>query len=102
MGSGSAHPVLWLPDAYWYPRYIIFVSWSVIIFAFCSNKFVNQEVENSNEMLIKSVRELKRFPHLDGGFTSQYAPVGWEFAKICNDVKSNPHLGPGLGGRAQS
>ena len=49
-------------------------------------------------MLIKSVRELKRFPHLDGGFTSQYAPVGWEFAKICNDVKSNPHLGPGWGG----
>ena len=33
-----------------------------------------------------------------GGFTSQYAPVGWEFAKICNDVKSNPHLGPGWGG----
>ena len=48
-------------------------------------------------MLIKSVRELKRFPHLGGGFTSQYAPVGWEFAKICNDVKSNPHLGPGWG-----
>ena len=65
---------------------------------FCSSKFVNKEVENSNEMLIKSVRELKRFPHLDGGFTSQYAPVGWEFAKICNDVKSNPHLGPGWGG----
>ena len=66
-------------------------------FPFCYNKFVNKEVENSNEMLIKSVRELKRFPHLGGGFTSQYAPVGWEFAKICNDVKSNPHLGPGLG-----
>ena len=65
---------------------------------FCSSKFVNKEVENSNEMLIKSVRELKRFPHLGGGFTSQYAPVGWEFAKICNDVKSNPHLGPGGGG----
>ena len=65
---------------------------------FCSSKFVNKEVENSNEMLIKSVRELKRFPHLGGGFTSQYAPVGWEFAKICNDVKSNPHLGPGWGG----
>ena len=65
---------------------------------FCSSKFVNKEVENSNEMLIKSVRELKRFPHLGGGFTSQYAPVGWEFAKICNDVKSNPHLGPGSGG----
>ena len=48
-------------------------------------------------MLIKSVRELKRFPHLGGGFTSQYAPVWWEFAKICNDVKSNPHLGPGWG-----
>ena len=31
---GSVHPVLWLPDAYRYPRYIIFVSWSVIIFAF--------------------------------------------------------------------
>ena len=65
---------------------------------FCSSKFVNKEVENSNEMLIKSVRELKRFPHLGGGFTSQYAPVGWEFAKICNDVKSNPHLGRGWGG----
>ena len=65
---------------------------------FCSSKFVNKEVENSNEMLIKSVRELKRFPHLGGGFTSQYAPVGWEFAKICNDVNSNPHLGPGWGG----
>ena len=65
---------------------------------FCSNKLVNKEGKNSNEMLIKSVRELKRFPHLGGGFTSQYAPVGWEFAKICNDVKSNPHLGPGLGG----
>ena len=48
--------------------------------------------------VIKSVRELKRFPHLDGGFTSQYAPVGWEFAKICDDVKPNPHLGPGWGG----
>ena len=65
---------------------------------FCSNKLVNKEGKNSNEMLIKSVRELKRFPHLGGGFTSQYAPVGWEFAKICNDVKSNPHLGLGLGG----
>ena len=65
---------------------------------FCCSKFVNKEVENSNEMLIKSVRELKRFPHLRGGFTSQYAPVGWEFAKICNDVKSNPHIGPGWGG----
>ena len=65
---------------------------------FCSSKFVNKEVENSNEMLIKSVRELKRFPHLGGGFTSQYAPVGWEFAKICNGVKSNPHLGPGWEG----
>ena len=65
---------------------------------FCSSKFVNKEVENSNEMLIKSVRESKRSPHLHGGFTSQYAPVGWEFAKICNDVKSNPHLGPGWGG----
>ena len=64
---------------------------------FCSSKFVNKEVQNSNEMLIKSVRELKRFPHLGGGFTSQYAPVWWEFAKICNDVKSNPHLGPGWG-----
>ena len=64
---------------------------------FCSRKFVNKEVENSNEMLIKSVRESKRSPHLHGGFTSQYAPVGWEFAKICNDVKSNPHLGPGWG-----
>ena len=64
---------------------------------FCSRKFVNKEVENSNEMLIKSVRELKRFRHLGGGFTSQYAPVGWEFAKICNDVKSNPHLGLGWG-----
>ena len=30
--------------------------------------------------------------HLGGGFTSQYAPVGWEFAKICND-------GGGGGGR---
>ena len=40
---------------------------------FCSSKFVNKEVQNSNEMLIKSVRELKRFPHLGGGFTSQYA-----------------------------
>ena len=65
---------------------------------FCSSKFVNKEVENSNEMLIKSVKELKRFSHLCGGFTSQYAPVGWEFAKICNDVKSNPHLGLGWGG----
>ena len=62
---------------------------------FCSSKFVNKEVENSNEMLIKPVRELKRVPHLGGGLTSQYAPVGWEFAKIGNDVKSNPHLGPG-------
>ena len=61
--------------------------------------FVNYlEVETSNEILIKSVRELNRFPHLGGGFTSQYAPVGWEFARICNDVKSNPHLGPGWGG----
>ena len=65
---------------------------------FCSSKFDNKEVENSNEMLIKSVRELKRSPLLRGGFTSQYAPVGWEFAKIYNDVKSNPHLGPGWGG----
>ena len=40
----------------------------------------------------------RRFPHLGGGFTSQYAPVGWEFAKICNDVKSNPYLGPGWRG----
>ena len=32
------------------------------------------------------------------GFTSQYAPVGWGFVKICNDVKSNPHLGPGWEG----
>ena len=32
------------------------------------------------------------------GFTSQYAPVGWGFVNICNDVKSNPHLGPGWGG----
>ena len=48
---------------------------------------------------MKSVRELlKRFPHVGGGFTSQYAPVGWEFANICNDVKSNPHLGPRWGG----
>ena len=45
-------------------------------------------------MLIKSVRELKRFPHLGGGFTSQYAAVGWEFAKICDDVKPNPYFGP--------
>ena len=65
---------------------------------FFPSKFVNKEVENSNEMLIKSVRELKRFPHLGWGFTSQYAPVGWEFAKISNDVKSNPHLGPGSRG----
>ena len=36
-----------------------------------------------------------RFPHQGGGFTSQYGPVGWGFVKICNDVKSNPHLGPG-------
>ena len=49
----------------------------------------------NSEMLIKSVRELKRFPHLGGGFTSQYAPVGWEFAKICDDVKPNPYFGPG-------
>ena len=33
-----------------------------------------------------------------GGFTSQYAPEGWGFVKICNGVKSNPHLGPGWGG----
>ena len=38
------------------------------------------------------------FPHKGGGFTSQYAPVGWGFVKICNDVKSNPHLGGGGGG----
>ena len=38
---------------------------------FWSIKFVNKEVENSNEILIKSVRELKRFPYLGGGFTSQ-------------------------------
>ena len=43
-------------------------------------------------MLIKSVRELKRFPHLGGGFTSQYVK------SICQYVKSNPHLGPGWGG----
>ena len=70
---------------------------------FCSRKFVNKEVENSNEMLIKSVRKLKMSPHQHGGFTSQYAPVGWEFANICNDVKSNPHLGPGwVGGEGGS
>ena len=34
---------------------------------FCSPKFVNKEVENSNEMLIKSVRKLKMSPHLHGG-----------------------------------
>ena len=39
-----------------------------------------------------------RFPHQGGGFTSQYTPVGWGFVKICNDVKSNPHLGLGWGG----
>ena len=39
-----------------------------------------------------------RFLNQGGGFTSQYAPVGWGFVKICNDVKSNPHLGPGWGG----
>ena len=44
------------------------------------------------------MREQHRFPHQVGGFTSQYAPVGWGFVKICNDVKSNPHLGPGGGG----
>ena len=56
---------------------------------FCSSKFVNKEVENSNEMLIKSVRESKRSPHLHGGFTSQYAPVGWEFDKCIRASKSN-------------
>lgn len=34
---------------------------------FCSSKFVDKEVENANEMLIKSVREQQRFPHLGGG-----------------------------------
>ena len=29
------------------------------------------------------------------GFTSQHPPVGWSFVKICDDVKSIPHLGPG-------
>ena len=38
------------------------------------------------------------FPSKVGVFTSQYAPVGRGFVKICNDVKSNPHLGPGWGG----
>ena len=38
-----------------------------------------------------------RFSHQGVCFTSQYAPVGWGFVKICNDVKSNPHLGPGWG-----
>ena len=65
---------------------------------FCSSKFVNKEVENSNEMLIKSVRELKRFPHLGGGFTSQYAPVGWEFAKIVMMSIQIPTLARGGGG----
>ena len=80
-------------------KYLLYLYLGLLSYLpFCSSKFVNKEVENSNEMLIKSVRELKRFPHLGGGFTSQYAPVCWEFAKICNDVKSNPHLGPGWGG----
>ena len=80
-------------------KYLLYLYLGLLSYLpFCSSKFVNKEVENSNEMLIKSVRELKRFPHLGGGFTSQYAPVWWEFAKICNDVKTNPHLGPGWGG----
>ena len=38
-----------------------------------------------------------------GVFTSQYAPVGWGFVKICNDVKSTksppwPVVGGGEGG----
>ena len=63
-------------------------------------KFVNKEVKNLSKMLIKLVREKQKFPHLGGGFTSQYALVGWGFVKICNDSKSNPHLGPrGRGGQ---
>ena len=80
-------------------KYLLYLYLGLLSYLpFCSSKFVNKELENSHEMLIKSVRELKRFPHLGGGLTSQYAPVWWEFAKICNDVKSNPHLGPGWGG----
>ena len=34
LGSGSAHPLLFLPDAYRYPRCIISISWPVILFGF--------------------------------------------------------------------
>ena len=49
--------------------HIISICWSVIIFGFCFSywNLYTKEVENSNEMLIKSVRELQRFPHLGGG-----------------------------------
>ena len=49
--------------------HIISICWSVIIFGFCFSywNLYTKEVENSNEMLIKSVREQQRFPHLGGG-----------------------------------
>ena len=53
-------------------------------------------------MLIVS-QETTRFSHQHRGFTSQYAPVGWGFVKICNDVKSTSQIlllarGVGAGG----
>ena len=64
---------------------------------FCSSNLSIKKLKIQQN--VKKVSQgIKKVSHLGGGFTSQYAPVGWEFAKICNDVKSNPHLGPGWGG----
>ena len=71
----------WYFDVYMLWSYLACWLWKVsflIVFCsylpFCSSKFVNKEVENSNEMLIKSVRELKRFPHLGGVFYQSICP----------------------------
>ena len=81
---------------YYYYYYYIYVLVCYHILLLLWLNLYTKEVEN-----LKSVREQHRFFHQGGGFTSQYAPVGWGLVKICNDVKSNPHLGPvwGEGGR---
>ena len=44
---------------------------------------------------VKAFLPVIRFPNLCGSFTSQCALVGWGFVKTFNDIKSNPHHGPG-------
>ena len=65
---------------------------------FCSSKFVNKEVENSNEMLIKSVRDLKRFPHLGGVLPVNMPQYGGSLLRFVMMSSQIPTLARGGGG----